>query len=84
MYNPKVDDVAIITNNIEDQQTLLECIYNKQHSKQIQNPIRPRKSKLLISGKDNTNPTIKLGNMTIDPSETYKYLGETLNTKKQT
>ena len=39
------------------------------------------KSKLLIIGKDNTNPTIKLGDMPIDPSETYKYLGETLNTK---
>ena len=41
------------------------------------------KSKLLIIGKDNTNPTIKLGDMTIDPSETYKYLGETLNTQQK-
>ena len=76
-----VDDVAIITNNIEDQQTLLSITNNTANKYRIQ--FGQEKSKLLIIGKDNTNPTIKLGDMTIDPSETYKYLGETLNTKKQ-
>ena len=74
-----VDDVAIITNNIEDQQTLLSITNNTANKYRIQ--FGQEKSKLLIIGKDNTNPTIKLGDMTIDPSETYKYLGETLNTK---
>ena len=74
-----VDDVAIITNNIEDQQTLLSITNNTANKYRIQ--FGKEKSKLLIIGKDNTNPTIKLGDMPIDPSETYKYLGETLNTK---
>ena len=73
-----VDDVAIITNNIEDQQTLLSITNNTANKYRIQ--FGQEKSKLLIIGKDNTNPTIKLGDMTIDPSETYN-LGETLNTK---
>ena len=76
-----VDDVAIITNNIEDQQTLLSITNNTANKYRIQ--FGQEKFKLLIIGKSNTNPTIKLGDMTIDPSETYKYLGETLNTKKQ-
>ena len=37
-----VDDVAIITNNIEDQRTN-HTIYNYRHCKKIQNPIWPRK-----------------------------------------
>ena len=74
-----VDDVAIITNNIEDQQTLLSITNNTANKYRIQ--FGQEKAKLLIIGKDNTNPTIKLGDMTIDPSETYKYLGETLTTK---
>ena len=74
-----VDDVAIITNNIEDQQTLQSITNNTANKYRIQ--FGQEKSKLLIIGKDNTNPTIKLGDMTIDPSKTYKYLGETLNTK---
>ena len=74
-----VDDVAIITNNIEDQQTLLSITNTTANKYRIQ--FGQEKSKLLIIGKDNTNPTIKLGDMTIDPCETYKYLGETLNTK---
>ena len=74
-----VDDVAIITNNIEDQQTLPSITNNTANKYRIQ--FGQEKSKLLIIGKDNTNPTIKLGDMIIDPSETYKYLGETLNTK---
>ena len=73
-----VDDVAIITNNIEDQQTLLSITNNTANKYRIQ--FSQEKSKLLIIGKDNTNPTIKLGDMTIDPSETYN-LGDTLNTK---
>ena len=76
---PWVDDVAIITNNIEDQQTLLSITNTTANKYRIQ--FGKEKSKLLIIGKDNTNPTIKLGDMSIDPCETYKYLGETLNTK---
>ena len=77
----KADDVAIITNNIEDQQTLLSITNTTANKYRIQ--FGQEKSKLLIIGKDNTNPTIKLGDMTvtIDTSETYKYLGEILNTK---
>ena len=75
-----VDDVAIITNNIEDQQTPLSITNNTANKYRIQ--FGQEKSKLLIICKDNTNPIIKLGDMTIDPSETYKYLGETLITKK--
>ena len=74
-----VDDAAIITNNIEDQQTLLSITNNTANKYRIQ--FGQEKSKLLIIGKDNINPTIKLGDMTINPSKTYKYLGETLNTK---
>ena len=54
---------------------LILSITNNTANKLYRIQFGQEKSKLLIIGKDNTNPTIKLGDMTIDPSETYTYLG---------
>ena len=74
-----VDDVAIITNNIKDQKTMLQIteeIADKYRIKFGEN-----KTKLLQIGKKQEAHTLTINNFKIENTANYKYLGETINTK---
>jgi len=80
-----MDDVALIANNPDDMHKLLEITYTIAQKYHIE--FGKDKSKIMTIGKKPTNTEIyKLGDLTIDPTDNYKYLGQTMdrNNRNQT
>ena len=73
-----VDDVAIITNNLHDQQKLLDITSETANRLCIE--FGKEKSKTIQIGKGPQEP-LKLGEMQIEYTDEYKYLGEIMNNK---
>ena len=74
-----MDDVALISNNEEEMDEMLNItndIARKYHIKFGQ-----EKSKIMMTGKINKKHIFHLGEMTIERTKSYKYLGITLNEK---
>ena len=75
-----VDDVAIITDNINDQKTLLKITEETANKYRIQ--FGKNKSQTMTIGKSiSKEPTLGINEMHIEPCAQYKYLGEIINTK---
>ena len=74
-----VDDVAIITNNIEDQKELLKITTETSNKYRIQ--FGKDKSKIMPIGNKIPQPKLYINEMEIEYCENYKYLGETLYIK---
>ena len=74
-----VDDVAIITDNCEDQHKLMHI------TEQVANKYRivfgKDKSKILLIGSRKEPPHPKINEMVIETTQQYKYLGEVFNKK---
>ena len=73
-----VNDVAIITNNLHDQQKLLDITSETANRLCIE--FGKEKSKTIQIGKGPQEP-LKLGEMQIEYTDEYKYLGEIINNK---
>ena len=73
-----MDDVALIHKNKHELQKILDI--TDEVSKRYQIKFGKEKSQTITIGK-NQEPTFKLGNMVMDNTETYKYLGITINNK---
>ena len=74
-----MDDVALIADNPDTLQELLNItdeIANRYHIE-----FGMEKSKILKIGNNKHRPTIKLGTRELEYCDSYKYLGEHLNTK---
>ena len=74
-----VDDVAIITNNLQDQKTLLQITTETANTYRIQ--FGKEKSKTMTIGTKSKTTPLHINNMEIDMCESYKYLGETITSK---
>ncbi len=75
-----VDDVALLSTNERELQCMLDI--TEKTAKKYRIEFGKEKSKVLkIGKKGEQNPKFKLGNMEMDLTETYEYLGETINNK---
>lgn len=76
-----MDDVALITNNRDDMQKLLDITYTTASKYHI--AFGKEKSKMLKIGNKNNQEitTLTLGDMQIEQTDKYKYLGLTINNK---
>ncbi len=75
-----MDDVALIAENVEQLQQVLNItneIANRYHIE-----FGATKSKILKIGKETECPDLYLGEMKLEYQMTYKYLGETLNDRE--
>ena len=72
-----VDDVVLIADNHHDAQKLLDITDKVANTYHIE--FGKDKSKILKIGKQGTRPPLKLGQQTLEYTNNYKYLGETLN-----
>ena len=72
-----VDDVALITSSIEDQRKLLHITNEVANRYRI--VFAHEKSKVLKIGKKNRPEDLYLGNMKLEYTDKYKYLGEIIN-----
>ena len=71
-------DVALIHKNKQELQKMLDI--TDEVSKKYHIQFDKEKSQIITIGK-NQEPKFKLGNMIMDNTETYKYLGITINNK---
>ncbi len=77
-----VDDVALFSTDEQELQEMLDI--TDQTAKRYRVEFGKEKSKVLTIGKlkkNQTQPKFKLGTMELDNTETYTYLGETINNK---
>ncbi len=75
-----VDDVALMSFDEKELQDLLDI--TNETAKRYRIEFGKEKSKVLKIGKKGAeNPTFKLGDMELDLTEIYEYLGETINNK---
>ncbi len=75
-----VDDVALLSTDEKELQELLDI--TEKTAKKYRIEFGKEKSKVLkIGKKGEKNPNLKLGNMEMDMTKTYEYLGETINDK---
>ena len=74
-----VEDVAIITNNPQDQKTLLQITTETANTYRIQ--FGKEKSKTMTISTKSKTTLLYINDMEIDTCEHYKYLGETITAK---
>ena len=76
-----MDDVAIVTDNIEDQTKILNKLNHSANAYRV--IFGEEKSKIMSIGKPGLTPNIhiKMDNITINQCNDYKYLGTTINDK---
>ena len=76
-----VDDIFGAETNPRDFQKLLDAINEIRNRYHIE--FREEKSKVMIIGgkKDTPRPIFKIGDITLEYTEKYKYLGEVINSK---
>ncbi len=75
-----VDDVALLSTDEKQLQEMLDI--TDKTAKKYRIEFGKEKSKVLkIGKKGEQNPKFKLGDMELDLTETYEYLGETINNK---
>ena len=74
-----MDDVALISENHKDLQTMLNITYDVANRYHIE--FGMAKSKILKIGKIKQKPHLYLGTNELEYVQTYKYLGETMNNK---
>ena len=74
-----MDDVAIITDNIDKQKQILNNLLDEANKYRV--VFGEEKSKIMCIGGKEKDISIKMGNINITQCETYKYLGETVNNK---
>ena len=74
-----MDDVALITNNREEMQQMLDI--TDTTAKKYHIMFGEEKSKVLKLGKQNQETQFKLGDIKLEYTEKYRYLGITLNHK---
>ena len=74
-----VDDVAIITNNPQDQKKLLHITTETANTYRIQ--FGKEKLKTMTTGTKNKTSPLYINDMEVDTCEYYKYLGETITAK---
>ena len=74
-----MDDVALISSDTDELQAMLNITHDIASRYHIE--FGEAKSKILKIGKGQHQPDMFLGNMKLDYTNTYKYLGETLNHK---
>ena len=74
-----MDDVALVADNAEDLQNMLNITYDVANKYHIE--FGMAKSKILKIGKGKENPNLYLGNDKLEYVQTYKYLGITMNNK---
>ena len=74
-----MDDVALISSDTYELQKMLNIIHDIACRYHIE--FGAAKSKILKIGGGKNKPNLYLGEMKLDYTDTYKYLGETLNHK---
>ena len=74
-----MDDVLILETRVKEKQTLLD-ITNKMAEK-YHIKFGKEKSQTIIMGNPKKKPKFKLGQMDLDVTHKYKYLGEMINDK---
>ena len=74
-----MDDVALLTTDKEKMQKMLDRVQEIAEKYRIH--FGTEKSNIMIIGKKDTDPGLKLMNQEIKPTTKYKYLGYTLNDK---
>ena len=74
-----MDDVALISNNPEELQKMLDITHEMASRYHIE--FGTAKSKILKIGRAKDRPDLFLGTQILEYENTYKYLGETLNSK---
>ena len=76
-----MDDVAILTDNIEDQTKVLSKLNHSANAYRV--IFGEEKSKIMSIGKPGHTPNIhiKMDNITINQCSDFKYLGTTINDK---
>ena len=74
-----MDDVALISPDPDELQKMLNITHEIANRYHIE--FGSAKSKILKIGRGKTQPDLYLGNTKLEYTKTYKYLGETLNTK---
>ena len=75
-----MDDVVLIATSEKDMQDLLNT--TERTSKRYHIEFGRAKSQALKIGRNNLKPAFKLGDMPIDNTTTYKYLGEVFNDRE--
>ena len=76
---PWMDDVVLINTNRNTLQEMLDITYKVASRYRIK--FGSQKSKVLTIGKPDNHKTLTIGNTELEETETYKYLGMTLNYK---
>ena len=74
-----MDDVALVSSDTDELQAMLNITHDIASRYHIE--FGEAKSKILKIGKGQHQPDMFLGNMKLEYTNTYKYLGETLNHK---
>ena len=74
-----MDDVVLINTNRNTLQEMLDITYKVASRYRIK--FGSQKSKVLTIGKPDNYKTLTIGNTELEETETYKYLGMTLNNK---
>ena len=74
-----MDDVVLINTNRNILQEMLDITYKVASRYRIK--FGSQKSKVLTIGKPDNHKTLTIGNTELEETETYKYLGMTLNNK---
>ena len=74
-----MDDVALIHHDKDELQRMLNITDDTAKKYHIQ--FGREKSQVITVGKTKDQPQFKLGKNTPDNTETYKYLGMTINSK---
>ena len=74
-----MDDVALISSDTNELQEMLNITHDIASRYHIE--FGATKSKILKIGKGNSKPNLHLGEMKLEYTTTYKYLGEIFNTK---
>ena len=74
-----MDDVVLIHHDKEEIQKMLNI--TNEIAKRYHIKFGKEKSQILTIGNSEETPNLKLGNETVDPTTTYKYLGMTVNRK---
>ena len=74
-----MDDVVLINTNRNTLQEMLDITYKVASRYRIK--FGSQKSKVLTIGKPDNHKTLTIGNTELEETETYKYLGMTLNNK---
>ena len=82
-----VDDVVLMSTSEEELQEMLNITddiakrYHLEFGKGKSQTMEVKKTQKRKKSKNNKEATFNLGSMIMDKTETYKYLGETINSK---